>query len=159
MTTENNICYYSKGTKHELCPHQNWCIFNPERIKLEETINKLTKILKKAEKQYNQQLINGDELIFTEEDLIAIKNDLKNLKEYEKKVKTWYWEELIYMESSDYGYFLLSIILIAIIIYNIIVLYVCSYITGTVLGLTGLTYYCVVFLLWLILGGIIAKLI
>lgn len=68
------------------------------------------------------------------------------------------------MKGSDYGYFLLSIILIsiiliAIIIYNIIVLYVCSYITGTVLGLTGLTYYCVVFLLWLIMGGIIAKLI
>ena len=62
------------------------------------------------------------------------------------------------MKGSDYGYFLLSIILIAIIVYNIIVLYVCSYITGTVLGLTGLTYYCVVFLLWLILGGIIAKL-
>ena len=86
MTTEN-ICYYSEGTKHELCSHQNWCIFNPKRIKLEETINKLTKILKKAEKQYNQQLINGDELIFTEEDLEVIKNDLKNLKEYEKKVK------------------------------------------------------------------------
>ena len=50
---------------------------------------KLTKILKKAEKQYNQQLINGDELIFTEEDLKSIKNDLKNLKEYEKKVKKW----------------------------------------------------------------------
>lgn len=86
MTTENNICYYSKGTKHELCPHRNWCIFNPERIKLEETINKLTKLLETAEKQYNQQLINGEELIFTEEDLIAIKNDLKNIKEYEKKV-------------------------------------------------------------------------
>ena len=51
-------------------------------------INKLTEILKKAEKQYNQQLINGEELIFTEEDLEVIKNDLKNLKEYEKKVKT-----------------------------------------------------------------------
>lgn len=63
------------------------------------------------------------------------------------------------MESSDYGYFLLSIIFIAIVIYNIIVLYVCSYIVGAVFGLTGLTYYCVVFLLWLILGGIIAKLI
>lgn len=63
------------------------------------------------------------------------------------------------MKSSDYGYFLLSIIFIAIVIYNIIVLYVCSYITGTVLGLTGLTYNCSVFLLWLILGGIIAKLI
>lgn len=62
------------------------------------------------------------------------------------------------MKSSDYGYFLLSIILIAIIIYNIIVLYVCSYITGTILGLNGLTYYCVVFLLWLIIGGIIGKL-
>ena len=62
------------------------------------------------------------------------------------------------MESSDYGYFLLSIILVAII-YNIIVLYVCSYIVGAVFGLTGLTYYCVVFLLWLIMGGIIAKLI
>lgn len=62
------------------------------------------------------------------------------------------------MKGSDYGYFLLSIILIAIIIYNIIVLYVCSYITGTLLGLNGLTYYCSVFLLWLILGGIIAKL-
>lgn len=62
------------------------------------------------------------------------------------------------MKGSDYGYFLLSIILIAIIIYNIIVLYVCSYIVGTVFGLTGLTYYCSVFLLWLILGGIIAKL-
>ena len=85
--TDENICYYSEGTKHELCSHQNWCIFNPKRIKLEETINKLTKILKKAEKQYNQQLINGEELIVTEEDLIAIKNDLKNLKEYEKKVK------------------------------------------------------------------------
>lgn len=86
MTTEN-ICYYSKGTKHELCPHQNWCIFNLKRIKLEETIIKISKLLKKAEKQYNQQLINGDELIFTEEDLESIKNDLKNLKEYEKKVK------------------------------------------------------------------------
>lgn len=62
------------------------------------------------------------------------------------------------MKSYDYGYFLLSIIFIAIVIYNIIVLYVCSYITGTLLGLNGLTYYCVVFLLWLILGGIIAKL-
>lgn len=88
MTTENNICYYSKGTKHELCSHQNWCIFNPERIKLEETIITISKLLKKAEKQYNKQLINGDELIFTEEDLESIKNDLKNLKEYEKKVKT-----------------------------------------------------------------------
>ena len=63
------------------------------------------------------------------------------------------------MKSYDYGYFLLSIILIAIIIYNIIVLYVCSYIVGAVFGLTGLIYYCGVFLLWLILGGIIAKLI
>lgn len=63
------------------------------------------------------------------------------------------------MEISDYGYFLLSIILIAIIIYNIIVLYVCSYIVGAVFGLNGLVYYCVVFLLWLIIGGIIAKLI
>lgn len=63
------------------------------------------------------------------------------------------------MESSDYGYFLLSIILVAIIIYNIIVLYVCSYIVGAVFGLSGLTYYCVVFLLWLIMGGIITKLI
>lgn len=62
------------------------------------------------------------------------------------------------MKSSDYGYFLLSIIFIAII-YNIIVLYVCSYIVGAVFGLTGLTYYCSVFLLWLIMGGIIAKLI
>lgn len=63
------------------------------------------------------------------------------------------------MKSSDYGYFLLSIILIAIIIYNIIVLYVCSYIVGAVFGLTGLVYHCSVFLLWLIIGGIIAKLI
>ena len=62
------------------------------------------------------------------------------------------------MKSYDYGYLLLGIILIAIIIYNIIVLYVCSYIVGTVFGLTGLTYYCSVFLLWLIIGGIIAKL-
>ena len=84
--TDENICYYSKGNKHELCPHQNWCIFNPERIQLEKTIQKISLLLKKAEKQYNQQLINGDELIFTEEDLESIKNDLKNLKEYEKKV-------------------------------------------------------------------------
>lgn len=62
------------------------------------------------------------------------------------------------MKGSDYGYFLLSIIFIAIIIYNLIILYVCSYIVGTVFGLNGLTYYCSVFLLWLILGGIIAKL-
>lgn len=63
------------------------------------------------------------------------------------------------MKNSDYGYFLLSIIFIAITIYNIIVLYVCSYIAGAVFGLTGLIYYCVVFLLWLIMGGIITKLI
>lgn len=62
------------------------------------------------------------------------------------------------MKSSDYGYLLLSIILIAIIIYNIIILYVCSYIVGVVFGLTGLVYYCSVFLLWLIIGGIIVKL-
>lgn len=62
------------------------------------------------------------------------------------------------MKSSDYGYFLLSIIFIAIVVYNIIVLYVCSYIVGVVFGLTGLVYYCSVFLLWLILGGILAKL-
>lgn len=62
------------------------------------------------------------------------------------------------MKGSDYGYFLLSIIFIVIVIYNLIVLYVCSYITGTILGLTGVTYYCVTFLLWLIIGGIIAKL-
>ena len=85
--TDENICYYSKGNKHELCPHRNWCIFNPERIQLEKTIQKISLLLKQAEKQYNQQLINGDELIFTEEDLEVIKNDLKNLKEYEKKVK------------------------------------------------------------------------
>lgn len=63
------------------------------------------------------------------------------------------------MKSSDYGYFLLSIIFIAIVVYNIIVLYVCSYIVGVVFGLTGLVYYCSVFLLWLILGGILAKLL
>lgn len=63
------------------------------------------------------------------------------------------------MKSSNYGYFLLSIILIAIAVYNLIVLYVCSYIVGAVFGLTGVTYYCVVFMLWLIIGGIIAKLI
>lgn len=62
------------------------------------------------------------------------------------------------MKNSDYGYLLLSIIFIAIAVYNIIVLYVCSYIVGVVFGLTGLVYYCSVFLLWLIIGGIIAKL-
>ena len=63
------------------------------------------------------------------------------------------------MKSSDYGYFLLSIIFIAIVIYNLIVLYVCSYIVGVVFGLNGLVYYCSVFLLWLIMGGILAKLL
>lgn len=62
------------------------------------------------------------------------------------------------MKSSDYGYFLLSIIFIAIAVYNIIVLYVCSYIVGVVFGLNGLIYNCSVFLLWLIMGGILAKL-
>lgn len=63
------------------------------------------------------------------------------------------------MKNSDYGYLLLSIIFIAIAVYNIIVLYVCSYIVGVVFGLTGLVYYCSVFLLWLIMGGILAKLL
>ncbi|WP_427832015.1 hypothetical protein [Methanobrevibacter intestini] len=63
------------------------------------------------------------------------------------------------MKSSDYGYFLLSIIFIAIAVYNIIVLYVCSYIVGVVFGLTGLIYNCSVFLLWLIMGGILTKLL
>ena len=67
-----------------------WTVFTTniaDSSTIKAAIDVLTKLLETAEKQYNQQLINGEELIFTEEDLIAIKNDLKNLKEYEKKVK------------------------------------------------------------------------
>ena len=37
-----NTCYYSPGTdKHEYCTHPNYCIFNPNRIRLDNDIHKL----------------------------------------------------------------------------------------------------------------------
>lgn len=77
-----NTCYYSKGSQHDLCTHKQWCIFQKERIITEQQITNLTKRHDTLEKQYTHQLVRGGGSMINKEELTAIKEDIKRLREY-----------------------------------------------------------------------------
>lgn len=99
MKIDYNTCYYSKGDKHSICTHKNYCIFNNNRIKLEQELNQL-------KKELNKQLKLLDSIrhgYYTTADYDCLKkrikllnNDLNKLREFEESIKK--------AEVKKYGY-------------------------------------------------------
>lgn len=86
-----NTCYYSPGTdKHSCCTHQHFCIFNPNRIRLDTDIHKL-------ETELHQRIIdlkfiknegtnNCADYERTRERITILNNDLSNLRKSRKNI-------------------------------------------------------------------------
>lgn len=96
-----NTCYYSPGhDKHSCCTHQHYCIFNPNRIELENQINDLSNDLHSHIQSLNalktgRNYTNAN-YRETKEAIKLLNEDLGNLREFEKKIKN--------KEVKGYGY-------------------------------------------------------
>lgn len=96
-----NTCYYSPGTdKHSCCTHLHYCIFNKNRINLENQINNLsndlhTHIQSWTALKTGKNYTNAD-YKETKEAIKLLNNDLNRLREFEKKIKN--------KEVTGYGY-------------------------------------------------------
>lgn len=87
-----NTCYYDNGSKHELCTHPEYCIFNKKRTILEQTITKLENKIKTLETTVT--LLEFDEIQFnikyykkTLKKLNTTTDELNRLKKYRKNIK------------------------------------------------------------------------
>lgn len=99
MKIDYNTCYYSKGDKHSSCTHKNYCIFNNNRIRLEQELNQLKKELNKQLKLLDSirhgyyTNINNNSL---KKRIKLLNNDLNKLREFEEIIKK--------NEVKTYGY-------------------------------------------------------
>jgi len=100
-TSELNTCYYSPGNdKHSCCTHPRYCIFNPNRIRLDNNIHELETEL--------QQRINDLNFIKNEgtrnsTDYNTTRNRIKYLNKDLKKLKD-FRINIIKKEMKAYGY-------------------------------------------------------
>ena len=86
-----NTCYYSPGTdRHECCTHQHYCIFNPNRIRLETNIIKLENELHQRIHDLkfikNEGTNNSADYEATRERITILNTDLENLRKSRKKI-------------------------------------------------------------------------
>lgn len=72
-----DTCYYSKGTKHDCCTHQHYCIFNSKRTELERQLQLITDELQHHEQQINN-LRSGE--CYTDVDYEETKNKIRILR-------------------------------------------------------------------------------
>lgn len=85
-----NDCCYSDGDKHSCCSHQHYCIFNSNRIKLEQQISKLCYDLEYNKQQLsnirNQDCYTSANYSDTKYIIRILENDLRQLRLFEKKI-------------------------------------------------------------------------
>jgi len=96
-----NTCYYNPGTdKHNTCTHQHFCIFNKNRIQLDNNIHQL-------ETELHQRIIdlkfiknegtdNCANYEATKERIRILNTDLEHLRKFRNKI--------IEKEVKGYGY-------------------------------------------------------
>jgi len=87
-----NTCYYDNGSKHELCSHQEYCIFNNKRTSLETTITKLENRIKTLETtitlmEFDDITFNITEYKKTLKKLNTTIDELNKLKKYRENIK------------------------------------------------------------------------
>lgn len=97
-----NTCYYSPGTdKHSCCTHPHYCIFNPNRIRLETDITKLENEL--HQRIYDLKFIKNEGTNNCA-DYEATKNRIKVLNEDLNNLRTFRNKIIENKESKGYGY-------------------------------------------------------
>lgn len=86
-----NTCYYSPGAdKHESCTHPEYCIFNPNRIRLDNNIHDL-------ETELHQRIIdlhfinneatnNSADYLQTKARIKYLNADLQHLRKHKNKI-------------------------------------------------------------------------
>ena len=88
---ELNTCYWSPGTdKHSCCTHPHFCIFNPNRIRLDNDIHKLETELHQRITDLkfikNEGTSNSADYEATRERITILNNDLSNLRKSRKNI-------------------------------------------------------------------------
>ena len=84
----HNTCYYNEGSKHELCKHKHYCIFNENRIQLEKQIQELQQKIAEFEKIL-YDFINGDIIYHKElDEFYTVNVDVYTGTDGEKHYKT-----------------------------------------------------------------------
>lgn len=84
-----NQCYYSPTEKHDLCTHQDYCIFDENRVLLEERIKHLSDELAQAINDYNfireEGTPNCADYEATKMKIKILNEDLKRLEEFKER--------------------------------------------------------------------------
>lgn len=86
-----NTCYYSPGTyKHATCTHTHYCIFNNNRILLENSIHELETELHQRIQDLkfikNEGTPNCADYEATRERITILNKDLENLRKSRNKI-------------------------------------------------------------------------
>lgn len=97
-----NTCYYSPGTdKHSCCTHPHYCIFNPNRIRLETDITQMENEL--HQRIYDLKFIKNEGTNNCT-DYEATKNRIKILNEDLNNLRTFRNKIIENKESKGYGF-------------------------------------------------------
>ena len=100
-----NTCYYSKGSKHECCTHQHYCIFNENRWNLEKQLMKNWREYSELKRLHNSYLrgdYHGDiDYDFLMRKIGSVRQNISRLTQYRT--------EIIEGKVKGYGYELLDI--------------------------------------------------
>lgn len=99
-----NTCYYSEGGKHDCCTHQGYCIFNENRVKLEQKIGDTLREyyeLKKLRDSYLKGYYCGNiDYDFLLKKLNLLRHNISRLVQFKDKI--------INNEVDGYGYAVLE---------------------------------------------------
>lgn len=91
MRINYNTCYYSPGDdKHSCCTHPHYCIFNPNRIRLETDItsleNELHQRIKDLKFIKNEGTENCADYEATTNRIRILNEDLDHLRKFRNKI-------------------------------------------------------------------------
>ena len=91
MMSKINTCYYSPGEDHHAtCTHPHYCIFNPNRIRLETDITKLENELHQRIHDLkfikNEGTNNSADYEVTKERIKILNTDLEHLRKFRNKI-------------------------------------------------------------------------
>ena len=97
---EYNTCYYNTGDKHSCCTHPHYCIFNHNRIRLDNDIHQLETELHQRIKDLEfikrEGTHNAADYNQTKARIKYLNIDLERLREHRKNI--------IEREVKAYGY-------------------------------------------------------
>ena len=102
MQKDLNTCYYSPGTdKHSCCTHPYYCIFNPNRTRLEKNITELENELHQRITDLkfikNEGTSNSADYNMTKARIKYLNADLEHLRKHR--------ENIIKKEVKAYGHY------------------------------------------------------